>query len=466
MASSTKHRPFSRLIDRSTAPLWVIDPDGRLVFLSAAVGSWLDVSPESLVGRLCVAGSAVTDDPLDRLAASLSPPPGFQTRGTASLRIQPPGSESASPRPAALDTRFVRLGSGDQSVTVAIGGSFADQQSDSGVVSANELRQQLDSWRRHHETASQSALVGRSRSATRMRRQVQLAGSVRAHLLILSPPGCLAESIATAVHHRSSPGEPLVTVDGALMDPELLDASLSVVTHHLLDSGDANATAVLRGIDETPPDAQQRLAYWIDHFDNRLRLIAVSGPAPRITHVDPETDEGAADLLAADELPGGVDVALADLLCGFSINLYPLSRRVADIPLIAQAMLDKRRSSGDGSADRLSRAALDALVLYPWPDNLRELDQAVRQAMRACRGEVVQPDHLPLAVRSYRPNEGVPVSAQSVDLDATVARFEADLIRKTLDESDGNRAEAARRLNVSRARLLRKIESLLSDNSQ
>ena len=99
-------------------------------------------------------------------------------------------------------------------------------------------------------------------------------------------------------------------------------------------------------------------------------------------------------------------------------------------------------------------------MIYPWPDNFRELDQAIRQATRSCSGQVIGVEHLPLAIRSYRPNASIPVDQQAIDLDEVVSRFETDLIRKTLDATDGNRAETARRLNISRARLLRKLDAL------
>ena len=127
MATSTKIRPFSRLIDKATVPFWVIGPDGRLVFLSGSVGRWLKIDPESLVGRLCLAGTSISDDPLDFLAASLAAPPGLSARGTISLVVQPtfPGARSGRVEP--MDTRFVRMGEPESAITLAIAGVFDDQ---------------------------------------------------------------------------------------------------------------------------------------------------------------------------------------------------------------------------------------------------------------------------------------------------------------------------------------------------
>lgn len=465
MATSTKIRPLSRLIDKTSSPFWVIGPGGRLVFLSAAVGTWLTVEPESLIGRVCFAGTSITDDPLDFLAASLAAPPGFSSTGTASLVIQPTFPGAKARRIAALDTRFVRLGSGEDAMTLAIGGEFHDQQRDTVVDAAVSLRQQLDGWRRHHETIAEGVAVGNSRAAKRIQNQIRVAGSVRSNLIILSPPGCFADSIASSVHQRAAPGEPAVIIDGPLMDAELLDASLMPAIGHLSDSDRTTATAIVREIDQTPVEAQQRLAHHLGRFAQRLRLIAIASPHPPTASsltdpADPDTnlfvDE--ADLI-------GIDPQLVDQLCGLTIRVGPLADRVIDLPMIATAMLDRRRASGDATADRFSRAALDALVIYPWPDNFRELDQAIRHAARSCRSEVITPEHFPLAIRSYRPNESVPADQLRIDLDDSLARFEAKLIREALQVSDGNRAEAARRLNISRPRLLRKLEQLGDEDS-
>jgi hypothetical protein len=458
MANSTTIRPFSRLIDRAATPFWVVGPDGRLVFLSAAVGDWLTIEPESLVGRLCVAGTSISEDPLDYLAASLAAPSGFLSSGTASLLVQPTFPGARSRRIAPRDTRFVRIGQGAEAITLAVAGDFNDQAVDPVIDGAVLLRQQLDSWRRHHEAFATSVLIGTSRAARRIDRQVRLAGSVRSDLMILSPSGCFQESVATTVHQKAAPGEPVVMIDGSLMDAELLDASLGVVLNHLADSDRTTATAIVKAIDETPPDAQYRLAEHLQQFNHRLRLIAIADRYPQQAVDDPgnaKTD----DAVGSDEpSPVGIINSLADRLCGLRIRLCPLAERIEDLPVIATSLLDRRRASGDGSADRMARATLDALVIYPWPDNFRELDQAIRHATRHCRGEVIGLEDLPLAIRSYRPNQSVPVDQQEINLDQAVRGFESELIHRTLRAADGNRAEAARRLSISRARLLRKLE--------
>jgi transcriptional regulator with PAS, ATPase and Fis domain len=122
-------------------------------------------------------------------------------------------------------------------------------------------------------------------------------------------------------------------------------------------------------------------------------------------------------------------------------------------------MLDTRHAAGEGPAERINRAALDALVVYPWPHNYEELENAIRHSIRTATGSVIASEHLPLAIRSYQPGS-TPKRAKhtKLSLDDAIQRYELRLITEALESADGNRAEAARRLGISRARLIRRLE--------
>ena len=476
MLTGTKIRVLGRLLDASDAPVWVIGADGTLVYLSAGAADWIGREVESLVGRRCVAGSAITNDPLDRIAASLSPPAGFNSRGTASLKIQLPvtsdvtsgdriSAANQSRRPP-LEVRFVRVGNGLDAMTIAVGGSFDDRVIDPELSDAVALRERLDRWRRRHAAITTTATAGISTGARRLRRRLQVAAATRTDIVFFGPSGCASESIAARIHQLAAPGEPIVVVDGSLMDPELLDATLVPLVNRLSDSASAMGTALVRKLDEMPLDAQSRLAELHSTYGGRLRLIALCSPAPSVsaTSADDESHTIGADPIESFEWDHSTHRAISqrliEILSGLSIVIQPLARRVEDIPLIATAILDSRRAAGEGAAERISRAALDALVIYPWPNNFDELDAAIRQGIRASTGNAIAPEHLPLAIRSYRPGgQAAAMKAATISLDDAVARYEMRLIEEAVDGADGNRAEAARRLGISRSRLLRKLDA-------
>jgi len=108
---------------------------------------------------------------------------------------------------------------------------------------------------------------------------------------------------------------------------------------------------------------------------------------------------------------------------------------------------------------------MDLLLLYPWPDNFEELDAAIRHAVSACRSATIVPEDLPLAIRSFRVRFAQPPVPPEGNLDEALRRFELDKIRQSLEVAAGNRSEAARRLGISRARLIRRLgESAAQDS--
>jgi DNA-binding NtrC family response regulator len=329
------------------------------------------------------------------------------------------------------------------------------------------LRQRLDAWRRRDANLATIATAGTSPAARRARRRLQVAASIRCDVGFFGPPGCGSEAVAARIHQLSAPGEPLVRVDGPLMDAELLDAVLMPVVHQLGESSDSRATALVRGLDEMPLEAQQRLLALLRMTPGRLRLLALSRLQPAVL-AEPVATPGEEDGLA--EYSGGaagIATELIEILSAMTVTTQPLCSRVEDIPLLATALLDARRAAGQGTVERLSRAALDALVIYPWPRNLDELEEAIGHAMRTAPGPLISAEHLPLAIRSFRPGESPANSRRAiVPLDAAVERYEARLIREAIEASGGNRAEAARKLGISRARLLRKMEVELDNDSQ
>ena len=457
MASGTKIRTFSRLLDASCASVWVIGPDGRLNYLSGGCGRWLGFDVEALIDRRCVAGSPVSDDLADRIAAALSPPSEIRQRGTASMRIHPPAV--GDHRPEVREARFVRAGEGEQVMTIGVAGRFEDRESDVDLHEAVAMRQRLDAWRRRHAGLAAIASAGVTPSARRTRRRIEVASALRTDVGFFGPQGCGGESIARRVHDRSAPGETLVVIDGPLMDPELLDATMAPLVHLLSDSSESLGSALIRGLDEMPLDAQQRLVQLAGPYDGRLRLIGLCGSRP------PALDEGVDSAVQpnpGDVLPEpmvGLCSDLIERLSALTVQCIPLAARVEDVPLIATALLDDRLARGETAAERFSRSALDALSVYPWPGDFEELTHCVRHASQSTTAATIAVEHLPLAIRSYRCGQTAgPASPSTISLDDALQRLELKLIREALDAAGGNRAEAARRLEISRARLLRRLD--------
>jgi Nif-specific regulatory protein len=90
------------------------------------------------------------------------------------------------------------------------------------------------------------------------------------------------------------------------------------------------------------------------------------------------------------------------------------------------------------------------LVQYPWPGNIRELENVVERAVNICTEELIGPEHLP--VHTHRANKADKAAAHSL------REMENDLMQKTLDECKGNISQAAKALGIGRTTLYQKIK--------
>jgi len=131
----------------------------------------------------------------------------------------------------------------------------------------------------------------------------------------------------------------------------------------------------------------------------------------------------------------------------------PLRQRREDIPQLVRGAVDEFCRLYGREPVRVSAAAMAVLRAHDWPGNVRELMNAVEHALVFCRGEVLEPADLPAEVC------GAAGSSPRLVADGIVPLREAEreLIRRTLQHTNGNQSRAAALLDVERHRLRRRI---------
>jgi DNA-binding NtrC family response regulator len=139
-----------------------------------------------------------------------------------------------------------------------------------------------------------------------------------------------------------------------------------------------------------------------------------------------------------------------------TIRLPPLRERQGDISLLAQSFMDEFRRKHDSQVRALRDETLELMERYRWPGNIRELRNVMERAIVLARDGWIEPGHLPPYVRE--PNlaeyDDVPVPSG-----LTMAEMERRLILKTLDETDNNKAETARRLGLNVKTIRNKLKA-------
>ncbi|RUM40188.1 MAG: two-component system response regulator, partial [Desulfocapsa sp.] len=136
------------------------------------------------------------------------------------------------------------------------------------------------------------------------------------------------------------------------------------------------------------------------------------------------------------------------------LDVPPLRKREGDIPLLADFFLHRFARRNNRTIQGITPECMDILNRYPWPGNVRELENAIERGVILMRGEYLDTGGLPIAVQRWAGRN----IQQETEQPATLKEAERLLIVKTLKETDNNRSEAARRLQITRKTLLNKLK--------
>ncbi len=141
-----------------------------------------------------------------------------------------------------------------------------------------------------------------------------------------------------------------------------------------------------------------------------------------------------------------------------TLNVPLLRERKEDIPLLAQHFLNTFAEKNRKQIKGFTPQAMDQLLKYDWPGNVRELMNAVERAVVLSRSEYLDEQDLPLVIEDALSDEEKSPSRYAVPADLPLEDVEKATILKTLESTDGNKSEAARRLGITRKTLHKKLK--------
>jgi DNA-binding NtrC family response regulator len=142
-----------------------------------------------------------------------------------------------------------------------------------------------------------------------------------------------------------------------------------------------------------------------------------------------------------------------------SFHLPPLRERVQDIAPLVRALTARFNTKFRKDLFDINPLALEALENFPWPGNIRQLENFVQQAVLLSSGPELLLDHLPQQVRDYRAcHRAMTVSARPDTLVHNREMLERNMIQRTLEKNGYSRAHAATALGVSRVTLYKKMK--------
>jgi DNA-binding NtrC family response regulator len=285
-------------------------------------------------------------------------------------------------------------------------------------------------------------------------------------LLITGETGTGKELLARAVHYNGPRRDaPFVDVNCAAIPEMLLESELfghekgaftdATTTKPGLFEVASGGTLFLDEIAHLPLQLQGKLLRVLEERSIRrvggTRTISVDVRIIAATHVD----------LASAVSRGEFRQDLYYRLNVVPLSLPPLRDRREDIAPLARAFLSRFSKEYGLPQPRLTPAAERALAMHPWVGNVRELRNVIERAVLLHRGEVLDPSDVAPALPA-------PTSREApIPFPATMAEITRAAALAMVDRCIGNKSEAARRLGISRPRLLRLLDGRgeqLTDN--
>ncbi len=315
-------------------------------------------------------------------------------------------------------------------------------------------------------------IIGHSLAMQQVFSRMEKIVHTESTILILGESGTGKELVAKAIHFNGPRKEkPFVAINcgaipGELLETELFGHVRGSFTGAVADKAGKfevahNGTIFLDEIGTMPMHLQMKLLRVLQEQEiervGSSRKIKLNVRVISATNLD----------LEAQVRRGQFREDLYYRLNVIPIVLPSLRERREDIPLLARHFLQKCCRELNRPLMSLSPEAMQALELYQWPGNVREMENVIERSVTLTDGERIELRDLPSAIAAGageagdgRPLPFPTVTPDGLDMPALVARIESNLIRDAMTLAGGVKARAAAILGINRTTLVEKIKRL------
>ncbi len=314
-------------------------------------------------------------------------------------------------------------------------------------------------------------LVGKSRAMRDLCHLLETVASTSSTVLIIGETGTGKELAARAIHHASPRrGNRFVALNCSAIPETLLEAELFGHVRGAFTGAVGNrqgrleqahkGTLFLDEIGTMSPSLQAKMLRVLQ--EREFERVGDSHTIKIDVRVIAATHSDLTKMVAE----GAFREDLFYRLNVIPVRLPPLRDRRDDIPILVQHFLQKLGPESGRPNVTVSQDALRHLMAYPWPGNVRQLENAVERALAFSHGRSQ------IDVQDLAPDVENQVAAEDdparfpddgVDFDRYVEEVELSLIRRSLERTQGNKRQAAKLLNLKRTTLIEKLKRLDPD---
>ena len=328
-------------------------------------------------------------------------------------------------------------------------------------------------------SAAQFGMIGSSPAMQKLLNEIAMVAPSDATVLIHGDSGTGKELVARALHASSARRDkPLVTLNCAALNESLLESELFGHEKGAFTGADKRregrfveadgGTLFLDEIGDISPLMQVRLLRAIQEREVQrvgsnqtiavdVRLIAIQerevqrvGSNQTIA-VDVRLIAATHRDLAEEVSAGRFRQDLYYRLNVVTIEMPALCQRREDIPLLAKHFLQRFAARNRKAVKGFTPQAMDLLIHYDWPGNIRELENAIERSVVLLTGEYISERELPMAIAA------TPIKTEFSGVIQPLVDVEKEVILAALEKTGGNKTEAARQLGITRKTLLAKI---------
>lgn len=300
-------------------------------------------------------------------------------------------------------------------------------------------------------------LIGESPEMQKLKKLLAKIAPTGTTILIQGESGTGKEVIARAIHAQSArSNEVFIPVDCAAINDSIIESELFGHSKGAFTGADRNTLGMIRSADkgtlffdeiaELPLSMQAKLLRTLQ--ERAVKPVGETKIYPVNIRIIAATNCNLTEAVKK----GTFRQDLYYRLNAITIFAPPLREQRFDIPLLCNYFIEKLVKEGY-PAKKFSESAMNTLLAFDWPGNIRELENVVRGAITISHGDVMERDSL--SFDHYQATEDESIDNQQP---ASIASHEKDAIRKALHQTTGNRRAAAKLLGISEATLYRRLK--------
>jgi two-component system response regulator HydG len=304
----------------------------------------------------------------------------------------------------------------------------------------------------------ETSIIGQSPPMVELLDMVSYVAPTEATVLIYGESGTGKELVAEALHQNSERrNKPFVKVNCAALVENLLESELFGHEKGAFTGAEKRregkfvqadgGTLFLDEIGETSQAMQVKLLRVLQ--EQELQRVGgeetIQIDVRIIAATNRDLEKEVAEARFREDLYYRLNVVM--------ITVPPLRERSSDIALLVAHFAKKFAEKNRRQLDKITEDCMKYLTQYSWPGNVRELENAIERGIILMRGTELTEKSLPLSIQKLTLSDNRKLSGEPTSL----SEAERQLVVKTLQETSGNKSEAARRLGITRKTLQNKL---------